>query len=112
MFVRWFFFRQHICPICCTSISTDDQYGMSDTCAPLHANLFRPVNEADIRQGFLNNKYLHRSLIPASAILMIFCHGQILNYFIYTNKHGVTDTTDTQLSASYLDLHPEKQKNQ
>jgi hypothetical protein len=41
---------------------------------------------------------------------MIFCHGQILNYFIYTNKHGVTDTTDTQLSASYLDLHPEKQK--
>jgi hypothetical protein len=32
-------------------------------------------------------------------------------YFIYTNKYGVTDTTDTQLSASYLDLHPEKQKN-
>jgi hypothetical protein len=84
--------------------------------APLIADLFLHAYKADFLQGFFKNK--DRKL--AQTFNSSFCYIHVddvlsLNnsrfsdylHHIYPNELQVKDTTDTQKSASYLDLHLE-----
>ena len=68
---------------------------MDTKCAPLHADLFLYSCEADFVQGPLkkNEKKLIRSFNFVDRI--------------YPIELEIKDTTDTDMSASYLDLHLE-----
>ena len=87
---------------------------MGTNCAPLHANLFLYSYEADFIQGLLkkNEKKLARSF--NFTFRYIDDVLSINNYRfcdfvdrIYPNEIERKDTTDTDRSASYLDLHLE-----
>jgi hypothetical protein len=87
---------------------------MGTNCASLLTDLFLHAYEADILQGVLKNK--DRKL--AQTFNSIFCYiddvlslinSRLAHYLhhIYSNELAVKDSTDTQMSASYLDLHLE-----
>ena len=70
--------------------------------------------EANFLQGFLKNKYwklpqtLNSSFLYIDDVLSLnnFWFGDYL-HCIYPNELEVKDTTDTEKSASYLDIHHE-----
>ena len=87
---------------------------MGTNCAFVLTDLFLHAYEADILQGVLKNK--DRKL--AQTFNSIFCYrddvlslinSRLAHYLhhIYSNELEVKDSTDTQKSASYLDLHLE-----
>ena len=87
---------------------------MSTNCAPLIANLFLYAYEADFIQRLFkkNEKKLARSLnftfryIDDIRSLNNFWFGDFVDC-IYRIDLEIKDTTDTDRSASYLDLHLE-----
>ena len=89
---------------------------MGTNCAPLHADSILHTYEANFLQVFLKNKYwklaqtLNSSFfyIPVDDVLSLnnFWFGDYL-HCIYPNELEVKDTTDTERSASYLDIHLE-----
>ena len=96
-----FFNRQSACILC-------------TNCAPLLAALFRYSHEADFIQGLLkkNEKKLARSFIFTfryiDDVLSLnnFRFGDFVDR-IYPIELEIKDTTDTDTSASYIDLHLE-----
>ena len=87
---------------------------MGTNCAPLLADLFPFSYEADFIQGLLkkNEKKLARSFnftfsyIDDFLSLNNYRFGDFV-YRIYPIELEIKDTTDTDRSASYLDLHLE-----
>ena len=87
---------------------------MGINCAPLLADLFLYSYEADFIQGFLkkNEKKLARSFnvtfryIDDVLSLIYSRFGDFVDH-IYPIELEIKDTTDTDRSASYLDLHLE-----
>jgi hypothetical protein len=87
---------------------------LGTNCAPLLADLFLYSYEADFIQGFLkkNEKKLARSFnftfryIDGVLSLNNSRFGDFVHR-IYPIELGIKDTTDTDRSASYLDLHLE-----
>ena len=87
---------------------------MGTNCAPLLANLFLYSYEADFMQGLLkkNEKKLARSFnftfcyIDDVLSLNNSRFGDFVDR-IYPIELEIKDTTDTDRSASYLDLHLE-----
>jgi hypothetical protein len=87
---------------------------MGTNCAPLLADLFLYSYEADFIQGFLkkNENKLSRSFnftfryIDDVLSLNNSRFGDFVDR-IYPIKLEIKDTTDTDTSASYLDLHIE-----
>ena len=83
-------------------------------CPPLLADLFLSSHEADFIQGLLtkNEKKLTRSFnFPFSYIddvpsLNDYRFGDFVDH-IYPIEVEIKDTTETYMSASYLDLHLE-----
>jgi hypothetical protein len=90
---------------------------MSTNCAPLLADLFLHPYEADFRQRLLKNE----DRKEAQTFNSIFCYidgilsltssrfGYCLHR-IYPKPQKVNNTTDTQRSASYLDIYLENDK--
>ena len=89
-------------------------YLLGTNCAPLLADLFLYSYEVDFIQGLLkkNEKKLARSFnikfryIDDGLSLNNSGFGDFVDR-IYPIKLEITDTTDTDRSASYLDLHLE-----
>jgi hypothetical protein len=87
---------------------------MDTNCAPLLAGLFLYSYEAECIQGLLkkNEKNLARSFnftfhyIDDVLSLNNSSFGDFVDH-IYPNEREIKDTTDTDRSASYLDLHLE-----
>ena len=106
-----FLYRQHICPVWWTSVSTDD---WNSNCAPplsdvhLHAikqtylksfkYLVHVYIYKDIKWSQLF-KFRFRYIFVLSKVWFIHCV-----HLIYTNKLEVNNTTDTEKSASFPDL--------
>jgi len=89
---------------------------MGMNCAPLLVDLFLHAYEADFLQGFLKNKdrklpQTFNSSFRYIDDVMSLNNSRIGHYLlvhrIYPKELEVKDTTDTQMSASYLDLHLE-----
>jgi hypothetical protein len=87
---------------------------MSTNCAPLLADLFLYSYEADFIQGLLkkNEKKLARSFnftfrykVDVLSLIKSW-FGDVVDR-IYPIELEIKDTTDTDRSASYLDLHLE-----
>ena len=87
---------------------------MGTNCAPLLADLFLYLYEADLIEGLLkkNEKKLARSFhFRFRYIYDVFSlnnsrFGDFVHH-IYPIELEIKDTTDTDRSASYLDLHIE-----
>ena len=81
---------------------------MGTTCAPLLADLFLYSSETDFIQRFLkkNKKKLARSF---NFMFRYMNNSRIGDFVdrIYPIELEIKDTTDTDRSASYLDLHLE-----
>ena len=87
---------------------------MGTNCAPLLADMFLYSYETDFIQGLLKNNEKK----PARSFNFTFRHiddvlslnnsrfGDFIDR-IYTNELETKDSTDTDRSASYLDLHIE-----
>jgi hypothetical protein len=82
------------------------------TCAPLLADLFLYSFEADVIQGFLkkNEKNLVRSFnftFHYIDVVLPLTNSKLGDFVdsIYPIDLEIKDTTDTDRSASYLDLH-------
>ena len=87
---------------------------MGTNCAPLLADLFLNSYEADFIKGLLrkNEKKLARSFNVTSRYIdgVLSLNNSRLGDFvdrIYPIKLEIKDTTDSDTSASYLDLHLE-----
>ena len=87
---------------------------MGTNCAPLLINLFRYLYEADFIQGLLKKN--EKKLVRSSNFMFRFIDdvlslsnsrfGDFVDR-IYPIEFEIKDTTDTDGSASYLDLHLE-----
>ena len=87
---------------------------MGTNCAPLHADLFLYSYEADFIQGLIkkNQKKLARSFNFTFRYIddVLSLNNSRFDDFvdrIYSIELEIEDTTDTDRSASYLDLHLE-----
>jgi hypothetical protein len=87
---------------------------MGTICAPLLDDLFLHAYEADFLQGLLKNKDRKLAQTFNFSIRYIYDVLSLKNsrfgdylHHSYPNELEVNDTTDTQKSASYLDLHLE-----
>jgi len=87
---------------------------MGTSCAPLLTDLFLHAYEADILQGLLKNKDRKLAQTFNSIFRYIDDVLSLINYrlghylhHIYSNELEIKDSTDTQKSASSLDLHLE-----
>ena len=87
---------------------------MGTTCAPLRAHLFLYSHEVDFIHGLLkkNEKRLARSFNFTFRYIddVLSLNNSRFGHFvgrIYPIELGIKDTTDTDRSASYLDLHLE-----
>ena len=87
---------------------------MGTNCAPLLAALFRYSHKADFIQGLLkkNEKKLARSFIFTFRYIddVLSLNNSRFGDFvdrIYPIELEIKDTTDTDTSASYIDLHLE-----
>ena len=83
-------------------------------CAPLLVDFFLYSDEADFIQGLVkkNKKKLARSFISAFRYIndVLSLHNSRISDFagrIYPIELEIKDTTDTDMSTSYLDLHLE-----
>jgi len=84
-------------------------------CSQLIAELFLHADEIDFLQGLLKNndrklaQTFNRSFRYIDDVLSLN-NSRFVNYLhrIYPNELEVKDTTDTQKSDSFLDLHLEK----
>ena len=106
---------QHIYYVWWTCFSTDSRHiPMGTNCAPLLAHLFLYSYEADFIQGLVkkNEKKIARSFnftfryIDDVFSLNNSRFGDFVDR-IYSIELEIKDTTDTDWSASYLDLHLE-----
>ncbi len=82
---------------------------MGTNCAPLLADLFLYSYKADFIQGFVkkNEKKLVRSFnftFRSKQLLNNSSFGDFADR-IYPNELEIKNTTDTDRSASYLDIH-------
>ena len=75
--------------------------------APLIADLFLHAYKADFLQGFFKNKDRKLAQIFNSSFHFIDGVLSLNNSRFGDYLHSIKDTTDTQKSASYLDLHLE-----
>ena len=107
-----FFYPQHICPGWWTGVSTNNWYSNGyDLCSTTR----RFVSyEADFLQGLLKNKDRKLAQTFNFSICYIYDVLSLKNsrfgdylHHSYPNELEVNDTTDTQKSAPYLDLHLE-----
>ena len=87
---------------------------MGTNCAPLQADSIIHTYEANFLQGFLKNKYWKLAQTLNSIFFYIDDVLSLNNVWfgaylhcIYPNELQVKDTTDTEKSASYLDIHLE-----
>ncbi len=87
---------------------------MGSSCAPVLADVFLYSYEAGFIQGLLkkNEKKLARSTNFTFRYIddVLSLHNSRFSDFfnrIYPNELEIKDTTDTEMYASYLDLHLE-----
>ena len=93
--------------------STDNWYASGTNCAPLLVDLFLHAYDADFVEELLEIKANY----PKHLISSFPCIDDVLSltdswfcdylHLIYPNELEINDATDTQMSASYLDLHLE-----
>ena len=109
-----FFNWQHICLVWWTGASTNVWYlNGYELCSPTHRFVLHAY-DADILQGLL--KYKDRKLAQTFNSIFRYIddvlsliNSRLAHYLhhIYSNELEAKDSTDTQMSAYYLDLHLE-----
>ena len=87
---------------------------MGTNCASLLTDLFLHAYKADILQGVLKNKdrklaQTFNSIFRYIDDVLSLINSRLAHYLhhIYSNELEAKDSTDTQMSAYYLDLHLE-----